>query len=87
MLCDGEIVLSYETQWVCVSFINALSAFAVDEAARVHESNIPRSVTGTGACRLAWASGDIDLVVTHTDESRSFRQDGPLEVLRSPICF
>lgn len=36
VLCDGEIVLSYETQWVCVSFINASSAFAVDEAARVH---------------------------------------------------
>lgn len=40
-------------------------------------------MTGTGAlgaCPLAWASGDIVLVATHTDETRSFRQDGPLEV-------
>lgn len=59
----------------------------MDEAARVHELNIPRSVMGTGACPLAWAFGDIVLVATHTYESRSFRQDGPLEVLRSPICF
>lgn len=81
------MIEKYETQWVCVSYIDASFVLAVDEAAHVHESNITRSAMGTSACPLAWAFGDIVLVATHTNESRLFRQDGQLKVLRSPICF
>lgn len=72
----------------CVSFIDASSACAKDETARLHELEIPRSVTGTGTlgvCPLAWASGDVVLVATHTDELRSFRRDRHLDVDLSQI--
>lgn len=46
------------------------------------------TVTSTlGACPLAWASGDVVLVATHTDESRSFRRDRHLEVDLSQIWY
>lgn len=44
--------------------------------------------TGTfGVCPLAWASGDVVLVATHTDESMSFRRDRQLEVDLSQIWY